>query len=53
MKKIAKQGAILCKKHSKYASYTNIPIVYTKIQNVKKTKILGSVITKDTKIIKI
>ena len=48
LKYIIKQGALLCKQNSKYASYPNIKIIYTKINNVKKTNVIGSVITMNT-----
>jgi predicted ribosome quality control (RQC) complex YloA/Tae2 family protein len=41
--KIAKQGAVLCKQHSKYASHKNLAIVYTEIQYVTKTDVMGQV----------
>jgi predicted ribosome quality control (RQC) complex YloA/Tae2 family protein len=47
---IIKQGAILCKQHSKTHEST---IIYTTINNVKKTDIIGSVIITNDKIIKI
>ena len=50
---IVKQGALLCKKYSKYKSVSNLPIIYTYISNVHKTDIIGSVITTNSKIIKI
>ena len=50
-KYIIKQGAILCKQYSKCKSESNVPIVFTKIHNVKKTSIIGSVETIDTKIL--
>ena len=40
---IVKQGAILCKQHSKYASAKNVEVIYTQIRNVEKTGIMGSV----------
>lgn len=51
--KIIKYGAVLCKKYSKYASVKNLDIIYTKIKNVKKTDIIGTVETSNTKIITI
>ena len=45
--------ASLCKEHSKYTNMKNISIIYTKIKNVKKADIIGSVFTSSTKIIKI
>ena len=48
---IIKHGAVLCKQYSKYASYKNLPIIYTKIENVQKTNIPGSVTTTDAKTI--
>lgn len=50
---IIKQGAILCKQHSKYKSQQNVSIIYTYIKNVTMTNIIGSVITENTKTIKI
>jgi len=49
--KIAKQGAVLCKQHSKYASQKNVSIVYTEIQNVTKTDVLGQVEIRNSKVI--
>jgi predicted ribosome quality control (RQC) complex YloA/Tae2 family protein len=49
--KIAKQGAVLCKQHSKYASQKNVSIVYTEIQNVTKTEVLGQVEISNSKLI--
>ena len=46
---VIKQGAVLCKMHSKYKSAKNLPITYTKIKYVEKTNILGSVITQNEK----
>lgn len=43
MLSIVKQGALLCKQHSKYASEKNLPIVYTRMKHVIKTDIVGSV----------
>ena len=48
---ILKQGAILCKLNSKYKNVQSTPIIYTKIKNVTKTNILGSVIVKNEKTI--
>jgi len=42
--KIIKQGALLCKEESRYKSVKNLAIIYTKVQNVQKTNIVGSVI---------
>jgi len=44
LQKIAKQGAVICKANSKYKSYKNVQIDYTKIKNVTKKEIPGSVI---------
>lgn len=40
---IIKRGAIICKQNSKYTSTQNLEIVYTRIRNVKKTNVPGSV----------
>ena len=44
MRHIIKQGALLCKQESKYKSVKNLAIIYTKLHNVQKTDIVGSVI---------
>lgn len=44
MHRIIKQGAVLCKQESRYKSSKNIAIIYTKLRNVQKTHIVGSVI---------
>lgn len=44
MRLIIKQGALLCKHESRYACLKNLPIIYTKVVNVQKTNIIGSVI---------
>lgn len=48
---IVKQGALLCKQHSKYASEKNLPIVYTWVKHVVKTDIVGSVNITNQKVI--
>lgn len=53
IKFIIKKGALLCKENSKYKSNKNLDIIYTKVKNVKKTNILGTVTTTGTKIITI
>lgn len=44
IRKIITQGAVLCKQESRYKSVKKLAIIYTKIQNVEKTHIVGSVI---------
>jgi len=44
LKKIAIQGAVLCKQNSKYKSEPDVSIMYTQIQHVEKTPTIGSVI---------
>jgi predicted ribosome quality control (RQC) complex YloA/Tae2 family protein len=46
---VVKQGAVLCKAHSKMAQNKNVEIIWTFIDNVEKTDILGAVSTKNTK----
>ena len=48
---IIKQWALICKQFSKFKSEKNIEVVYTKIENVVKTEIIGSVLTSKSKII--
>lgn len=50
---IVKRGAILCKQHSKYTSTQNLEIMYTRIKNVEKTSIPGSVNVTQSKIVKV
>ena len=44
IRSIIKQGALLCKHESRYGSVKNLAIIYTKVKNVQKTNIVGSVI---------
>jgi predicted ribosome quality control (RQC) complex YloA/Tae2 family protein len=46
---IIKQGAVLCKQHSRYASEKNLPIIFTTVDNVIKTKTPGMVETRSIK----
>ena len=50
---IIKQGAIICKQISKYKNQKDIKIIYTNVNNIKKTNIIGSVILDNYKIIQI
>ena len=49
LQKIAKQGAVICKSNSKYKSYKNVQIDYTKIKYVTKLQKPGSVIITNSK----
>ena len=48
---IIRKGAELCKRFSKQKSQKNVPIVYTRIKDVKKTEISGQVQIENTSII--
>jgi predicted ribosome quality control (RQC) complex YloA/Tae2 family protein len=48
-KNVIKACAIYCKQYSKLKSDSNISIIYTEIKNIKKTNIVGSVITSNIK----
>ena len=50
---IIKQGAILCKQHSKYKSHKKISIVYTQIKNITPTDTPGSVNLQTSKTVSI
>lgn len=52
-KSVIKYCAILCKEGSKLKLNKNISITYTEIKNVKKLDKIGSVTTKNIRIIKI
>jgi hypothetical protein len=53
IKYIIKQGALLCKQHSKFKSNKNVSVVFTRIENVEKTNRLGTVIIKSQKTISV
>ena len=46
---IVKQGAVLCKQHSKYANAKNVEVIYTRVCHVKKSDIMGSVTIENEK----
>jgi predicted ribosome quality control (RQC) complex YloA/Tae2 family protein len=48
-KNVIKTCAIYCKQYSKLKSSNNVSIIYTEIKNIKKTNIVGSVITTNVK----
>lgn len=49
---IIKHGALLCKINTnKLNNLKNVPIIYTEIKNITKTKQKGAVITQNTKTI--
>jgi hypothetical protein len=48
---IVKQGAVLCKQYSKYASMKNVRIVYARICDVEKTDKIGMVSVSNSKVI--
>jgi predicted ribosome quality control (RQC) complex YloA/Tae2 family protein len=50
---IITQGALLCKQFSKLKSEKNVEIIYTKIEDVHKTNVAGSVLTTNNKVITI
>jgi predicted ribosome quality control (RQC) complex YloA/Tae2 family protein len=50
---VIKQGAVLCKQHSKFASSKNLDIVYTRVDQIQKTDTLGSVIISGEKTVSI
>ena len=43
VKYIVTQGAVLCKKFSRYASEKDLEIIYTLLENVTKTNVAGKV----------
>ena len=48
-KNVIKACAIYCKQYSKLKSNNNVSVIYTEIKNIKKTNIVGSVITTNIK----
>ena len=53
LKYIIKQGAVLCKKYSKYSNVKDLAIIYTTMNNVQKTEVIGSVLTSNIKTIQL
>ena len=53
IKYIIKQGAVLCKKYSKYSNIRDLAIIYTTMNNIKKTDVIGSVLTSNIKTIQL
>jgi predicted ribosome quality control (RQC) complex YloA/Tae2 family protein len=51
MRYIVKQGAVLCKQFSKYASSKNVNIIYASVCDVEKTEILGTVHVNNQKMV--
>ena len=52
LKSIVKIGAQLCKQNtSKLTSLKNVEIIYTQLKHVKKTSVIGCVLTTNTKTI--
>jgi len=49
LQRITKQGAVICKANSKYKSYKNVKIDYTKIKYVTKSDKPGAFIISNTK----
>jgi len=48
---IITQGALLCKQFSKLKSAKKVDVIYTKIEDVYKTDVVGSVFTYKSKVI--
>ena len=46
MRRITKQGCVICKRFSKYANDKNVEIMSTPVNNVEKTLIEGEVVTR-------
>lgn len=52
-KKLIKFAAMQCKFHSKMKKIKKVPVIYAKIKNLQKGTYDGSVICKDSKVIKV
>jgi hypothetical protein len=50
VKKIAVQGAVICKQCSRYKSGKDIQVIYTTINNVKKGSHIGAVSVDEYKV---
>ena len=49
LRQIVTQGAVLCKSKSRFRSNKNVPVIYTKVENITKSEPVGTVITENTK----
>lgn len=50
MRQIIKIGGMLCKQNTKKLNICkNVEIIYTNVKNITKTKVIGCVVTKETK----
>ena len=49
LRQIVTQGAVLCKQYSRYANMSNLVIIYTRLKNIKKTEVVGRVLSKEVK----
>jgi predicted ribosome quality control (RQC) complex YloA/Tae2 family protein len=50
LRQIITQGAMLCKQHSNYSYMSDLAIIYTRVKDVQKTEIVGTVLTKQVKV---
>jgi len=54
VKYIIKQGAVLCKQHSRYKTAKNpVEVLYAKVKHVQKTDVLGTVQVKEGKVVRV
>lgn len=51
--RIVKQGAVICKEVSKYASQKNVKIVFASVNDVTPTQTLGTVVVSRAKYIEV
>lgn len=51
LKKIAIQGAVICKQCSRYKSEKNVSVIYTQIKHVEKKGHIGSVCVDEYKVL--
>jgi predicted ribosome quality control (RQC) complex YloA/Tae2 family protein len=50
LRQIITQGAVICKQQSKYYFMSNLAVLYTRIYNIEKTNVMGTVSTRGAKI---
>ena len=51
--KVIKRGSLCCKENSKYKSEKSVSVIYTYLKNVTKTDVIGTVISSNTKSMKV
>jgi hypothetical protein len=49
LRQIITQGCMLAKQYSRYSYMSNLVVIFTRVKNVRKTDIVGRVVSKEVK----